>query len=130
MSGQSHIEREITELRARAAARDFTGRSLGTAMAGVDRQLKRDSKRLGGAGEAWMTVCPAELIARTAITGLNRGELRVAVADSATMYTLDRYLRAGGEAELARASTAPIYRVRLALDARPFTHANAQGTLT
>ena len=126
MTHASHIEQQMNELRARAAARDFAGRSIGTAMSGMERQLKRDAKRLGGAGEAWAGVCPASLIARTAIIGLNRGELRIAVADSAAMYELDRHLRAGGEAELSRASSAPIHRVRLTLDARPFAQGDVR----
>ncbi|MCA9292574.1 MAG: hypothetical protein KDA20_02035 [Phycisphaerales bacterium] len=122
MDYASPIEHQLAKLREQAQARDHTGRALGGAMAALQRKVKRDARRLAGADEAWNTTCPPHLLDRTAIIGLSRGELRIAVADSATMYELDRCMRSGGEAALARQSAAPIQRVRLTLDARPFSH--------
>jgi hypothetical protein len=120
MTDAAHTALELDQLRQLAAAREFSGRPIGVSMSNAARHLARDAKRLGSAGEAWMTICPSHLLEKTAILGLTRGELRIAVADSAAMYELDRFLRCGGEATLARASSAPINRVRLVLDARPF----------
>lgn len=114
------IQRSLTTLRDQAARRDNAGRPVGPAFASAARTLAKDERRLGSAGEAWNATCPSSLLPRTALLGLLRGELRIAVADSATMYELDRHLRGGGESALARASTAPVHRVRLVLDARPF----------
>ena len=114
------IDHELDMLRTRAAARSAVGRSLSSFMATAQRDLIKRERRLGDVNEAWASVCPAPLLERTAILSLNHGVLRIAVADSAAMYELDRCLRGGGEVELARACQAPVHRVRLALDKRPF----------
>lgn len=126
MDESSHIDHQLAKLRAQSAARDRVGRDLGGVMDAMQRRFGRDARRFAGVGEAWCSMCPGHLLDRTAILGLSRGELRIAVADSAAMYELDRYLRGGGEAALARTSSAPMHRVRLSLDARPFRSTEAE----
>lgn len=85
------------------------------ALAKMADELARVEKKLGGAGGAWASVCPAGLAARTTPVSLARGTLNVEVADAAVRYEVDRWLRAGGEQAVIAASRTPIRKVRLVL---------------
>jgi hypothetical protein len=47
------------------------------------------------------------------VVRLARGVLTVRVPDDSTRFALDRWLRSGGQAELARRTPATLTRVRL-----------------
>lgn len=70
-------------------------------------------RQLGRIAEQWQRLLPADLVDRTALVGLRRGVLSVIVADSATLYRVDRLLRQSALAELRTAAGAAIRRVKL-----------------
>lgn len=79
------------------------------------RELNKQRRANGGCATAWNAVIPPELAARTALQGLSRGVLTIAVPDASTRFTLDRFLRSGGERALIGASSAAIRKVRIVL---------------
>ncbi len=117
MKDQAAIAR-IQSLRA-ARARPNRAVSLGTVLAGESHSLDDRHSRLGAVGEAWLATCPADLIARTAISKVSRGVVTVAVGDASARFRIDRALREGLEGELIRASKTPIRRVKVQVVASP-----------
>ncbi len=83
--------------------------------------LKRDRKRLSNTADAWASVCPPQLLPRTAILTLSRGALTIAVPDAPTSFELDRALRAGAETHLIRACLAPVRKVKLVINPEAFS---------
>jgi hypothetical protein len=55
------------------------------------------------------------MIERMRVVSFRAGVLTVRVSDASTKYAMDRFLRAGGEAALARLSPATLRRVKLVL---------------
>jgi hypothetical protein len=98
-----------------AAARAPRTRDLSIAgdIRGLADSVRRAESGLGAATAAWTKAVPAHLASACAIEGLSRGVLRVRVTDSSVRFELDRFLRAGGEARVITASSAPIRSVRL-----------------
>lgn len=78
--------------------------------------LKRSRRHRVGCAAAWEAVCPAALIDRTSVIGIRSGALTIGVADHATRYELDRFLRGGAEHELVKLSPTTVRRVRLVVD--------------
>ena len=103
---------QIERLRSREAAR-HAGSHAGDAFVALGRTLARDARRAGGAGDAWIAVCPEDFADRTGVVSLSRGTLTIGVADHATLYRLDRALRGGLERQVIAAASAPIRRVKL-----------------
>ena len=77
------------------------------------RELTKQRRALSGTGAAWSAVVPPELAEKTTLETLSRGVLTVTVPDAATRFTLDRFLRSGGERTLIGASSAAIRKVRI-----------------
>jgi len=75
--------------------------------------LRRNERGAGRVADAWERSCPAEYIDRTSVERFAQGVLTIVVADAATRYALDRFLRSGGERTVIKASPAPIRKVRL-----------------
>lgn len=90
--------------------------SLGGMFDAAGRSLERDRRRSGGVGAAWGEACPARLVEKTAVRGLSRGVLTVAVRDASTRFEVDRWLRSGGLDSLIAASPAAVRRVKLTLE--------------
>lgn len=104
----------LTKLREMRVRKDDAPR-VDVALAKMADELSRVEKKLGGAGAAWASVCPAGLAERATPVSLARGTLNVEVSDAAARYELDRWLRGGGERALVAASRTPIRKVRLLL---------------
>lgn len=84
----------------------------------VDAERQRAAKQaraVGGIAAAWHDVIPPALAEKTQILRLSRGVLTVRVRDAAAKYTLDRFLRSGGEASLIRRASTGVNRVKLVL---------------
>lgn len=109
---QIELER-LRQQRARTP-RDAGVAPLLTSMAD---QLKRSQRAVGASAEAWLSVCPPALAQRCSILGLSRGELRIAVANAAARFEVDRWLRSGGEKLLVDSARTTIRRVKLVLRA-------------
>jgi hypothetical protein len=75
-------------------------------------ELRRAARRLGGIIEAWDDLVPAFLRDSTRVDGFERGTLSVTAESSATLYALDREMRAGLEAALRDATGGRLHRVR------------------
>lgn len=58
---------------------------------------------------------PDELLARVSVKSYRRGILTIRVRDSGTQYLLARFLRAGGEAKLARLAPVVVSKVKLVM---------------
>lgn len=106
----------LADLRAQRS-RNLDPHSLAPTFKNLAASLRRDAKRFATVAESWEALCPPRLRDRTAIKSHARSILTIAVADSATSYELDRWLRAQGENALINASSAPIRRIKLVLDA-------------
>jgi len=78
----------------------------------IGNELRRSAKRLGGILEAWDELAPAFLRDSTRVESLERGTLTVTAESSATIYALDRELRAGLESALQSATGGRLQRVR------------------
>jgi Dna[CI] antecedent, DciA len=110
-----HDERinQLREWRNRRAPRDT---SLSFLPDQFQRQIARPFKQLGELTTLWTEHVPAELAARTALRSFARGTLNVCVADSATLYQLDRALRDGLEKRLRQSFKGTLQRVKLEVD--------------
>ena len=75
-------------------------------------ELRRSAKRLGGIMEAWDDLVPAQIRDATRVESFERGTLTVTAESSATIYALDREMRAGLEAALQSATGGRLQRVR------------------
>lgn len=104
---------KLRENRARPQRDD----ALAPAFQRTARDLARLEKNLSGITEAWESVCPPDLLPRTAIRSIHRGKLTIAVADAATRFELDRLLRAGAKRDLVRGCPMTVRDVRLVQDA-------------
>lgn len=77
------------------------------------KQVKRPHEQLGQLSEAWERLVPPPIAQHTALESLSRGVLRVRVAQSATLYKLDRMLRSGLERQLRQHAPTTLRRVKL-----------------
>ncbi|MEX2671951.1 MAG: DciA family protein [Phycisphaeraceae bacterium] len=82
----------------------------------VKRTYAKPQKQLGKVVEVWAERVPEHLGMRTVLAALSRGVLTVHVADSATLYQLDRLLRDGLEQELRQTPGVTLRRVKLKVD--------------
>lgn len=86
--------------------------SLGAELGRERRRLTRMHRAVGGAAAAWAAVAPAGLAERCDVVRLARGVLTLRVPDDSTRFAIDRWLRAGGQAQLAAETPATLTRVR------------------
>lgn len=108
----SRLNNELTRLR-QLRNRADPDLSLGAPLQNVCRDLERRSRAAGGIGDAWARILPLHLAEAADIVSFTRGVLTIRPANAAIRYQLDCFLRAGGEAELARAARTSIRRIRL-----------------
>jgi len=94
-----------------SAARDFdeTARLIRTMQRGVTRSAVAWDQLLTQSG------LDPVIAAAARVRSFRRGVLTVEVADSGAKYILARFLRAGGEARLARLAPVALHKVRLVM---------------
>lgn len=107
-------ERQLELLRARRVWADRAA-PVGPMVEAAGREFTRLAKRLGGVGGAWAAVCPAALALKTTVVGVSRGVATIHVADAATRFELDRWLRSGGERELIKRCPTTLRKVKLVI---------------
>ncbi len=105
-------DRQIERLRHFRGRREVDS-GLGFIVDQFQRQVARPHQQLGQLAEQWQALVPAALAERTRLRSFARGTLSVAVADSATLYQLDRLLRGGLERRLRSAGASALRRVKL-----------------
>jgi hypothetical protein len=81
----------------------------------AEKDLKKRARSLGGMADAWDAVVPRTLAARCRLQTFSRGVLTVRAADASARFELDRFLRAGGEAALARRGSAALKRLKIVI---------------
>jgi hypothetical protein len=89
--------------------------SLAGAVEAERSRVARAYRAVGGAALAWAAAAPADLVARSRVLRLARGVLTVQVSDDAARFALDRWLRSGGQADLARRTPSTLRKVHLVL---------------
>jgi len=92
-------------------ARREPGIAVGVAARAVAEGLEREHRLTGGLAGAWAALCPAELAERSRVVRFAAGVVTVEVADGATRFRLDRWLRSGGRAALQARAGGGIRRV-------------------
>jgi hypothetical protein len=109
-----HANQELLRVR---GWRNPRSRDLSIVAAVGDARVaaERASRSTSSLDRAWAAACPAELAGRAWPLSCARGVLTVRVSDAAARWELDRWLRSGGERELARAARVAIRRTRLVL---------------
>jgi hypothetical protein len=110
----AQAQREL-DIARRNRVRDRDAQSLTTEFDGIASDVRRISASVGKVGAAWAAVVPEHLARNTRVSQFSSGQLTVEVSDSATMFELGRFLRAGGEAAVCRQGPAGLRRVRLIL---------------
>lgn len=100
---------ELLRSRRTRKASDLSIHQPMTAAALQLQQLQRDA---GPMSSLWNELIPPELARHTRVR-IDKGTLRVSVADSSSRFALDRLLRAGIKDQLIRKSPIPIRNVRL-----------------
>jgi hypothetical protein len=90
------------------------GRDLGISkeVGAMVRAIGATSKTDDAIGVAWIELAPANLRQRARVVSLARGVLNLRVEDASARFEVDRWLRTGGQARLARACGRGISRVR------------------
>lgn len=116
MSDEQHQQRHLERLREwrNRKPRDQT---LAFLVDHVKAQVVRPHRQVGQFAELWQELVPPELAERTSLGSFTRGILTIHVADSATLYQLDRLLRGGVEQQLRQRSRTTLRSVRLKLAA-------------
>ncbi|MHC4993590.1 MAG: DciA family protein [Planctomycetota bacterium] len=94
--------------------RDLT---LGYLKKYVARKYTRPLSQMGPFAELWQEALPPRLHRRTALVALHNGVLTIHVADSPTLYQIDRLMRSGLERQLKSQSKAAITCIKLKLGA-------------
>jgi hypothetical protein len=97
--------------------RDVTIASLVETESRRLRQTQRATTRAAGAWDTLLASAqlPAGLASRVSVVSFRAGVLTLRATDASSKYALERYLRAGGEAALARLSSTPLRRVKVTL---------------
>lgn len=84
------------------------------------RRVRQIERSAVGTANAWDSLLanaglPGEMAARLRVVSFRAGVLTVRAADASTKYAMDRFLRGGGEAALARLTPTTLRRVKLVL---------------
>ncbi len=77
------------------------------------KRVRKVSRAESAIAQAWATAAPDAIAQRCTIAGVKAGKLQVLARDAAIRYQADRWLRAGGLAELSALAKVPIQGVRL-----------------
>ena len=99
------------------APRDLTMRGVLDGELRRVRQVERGARSASGAWDQLLQTAglASELVERTKVVSFRFGVLTVRVSDASTKYAVDRFLRSGGEAALARLASATLRRVKLVM---------------
>ncbi len=97
--------------------RDFSLRQI---FSDQIRELRRADRASTGTARAWDKLfaeagLAENLLLRTKVESMRNGVLTIRVTDAPTRYAIERFLRAGGEAALARLAPTTLRRVKLML---------------
>ena len=108
------LRRLIALQRAKGGSRPSEKQVADTSAAfrAIGDELRRSAKRFGGIMEAWDDLVPQSLRDATQVESFERGTLTVTAESSATVYALDREMRAGLETALRNATGGRLQRVR------------------
>jgi hypothetical protein len=87
--------------------------TLNTPLTAVCRQIERQHRSAGGVADAWAAVLPPHLARHAEVVSFARGTLVIRAADASTRFQIDRFLRTGGQNELARRAGVAIRRIKL-----------------
>ncbi len=79
----------------------------------VRKELEKRVRATGQLAEAWYELAPPELVDHARPTGVVRGTLRLEVDGPAFRYTLERWLKRGGQQALLQRCSASVRRVRV-----------------
>ncbi|MBI1371897.1 MAG: DUF721 domain-containing protein [Phycisphaera sp.] len=77
------------------------------------RQVAKPHEQVAQFSEVWRQLVPSHLQDKTALASLARGVLTVHVADSGTMYELDRLMRTGLERQIKTTAKASLRKIKL-----------------
>lgn len=92
-------------------------------------QLQQARRDAGPMQSLWNELIPEQLASHTRLR-VDKGTLRVSVADSSSRYALDRLLRAGIKDQLIQRAPVPIRNVRLEATTSPQAPAGAPRSTT
>ena len=90
-------------------------RSIAGPIARLRAQFERQVRDGGDVSAAWDRVVPERLRGRAAVVGCKGGVLTIRCRSASDRYTLDRWLRAGGEQAVRDAARSAVKSVRLVL---------------
>lgn len=107
----SRLNTDVNRLR-RYRTRPEPDLSLQTPLRGLFRNLEQRSRKQTGIDGTWKLVLPAALAEASQVVRFSRGTLTIRAANASARYQIDRFLRSGGEAELARRAGVTIRRVK------------------
>ncbi len=113
----AEADHRLERLRQRRARFDADA-SIGGLVSGVAQRAEQTQRRLGALTDVWESLVPAEIVARTRLTGLRAGVARVVVDCASTAYELDRMLRGGMEQQLRRRFRGTLMRIRISIGER------------
>jgi hypothetical protein len=106
------LNEELARLR-RYRNRPDPDLSLAAPLRDAGRELQRQCRAASGIAGAWTEVLPPDLSRGSEVLSFSRGLLTVRTADSAARFQIDRFLRGGGQAALARRAGVAVRRIRL-----------------
>lgn len=81
--------------------------------------LQRRVRATGGIVDAWRTVVPDDLRARTLVRSFHRGVLTIETPDTSSRYLVQRWLRAGGRHMLAGCAPGTINKIAVKVVRQP-----------
>ena len=90
--------------------------SIAPIVASIARERKRFAKTLGPAVEAWEAIVPGPLARACTLVALKGGTLSVETASNAVAFELDRFLRTGGQRDLAERTAGAVRAVRVRIE--------------
>jgi hypothetical protein len=79
----------------------------------VAKKYTRPLKQMGPFAELWQKALPPRLHERTALVALHNGVLTIHIADSPTLYQIDRLMRSGVEHQLKSQAKTAITEIKL-----------------
>ncbi len=109
-----HPDARLHNLRERRN-RSAPDRSIADPIARLRAQFERQIRDGGDISAAWDRVVPERLRGRAAVVGCKSGVLTIRCRSASDRYTLDRWLRGGGEQAVRDAARAAVKRVKLVL---------------
>jgi hypothetical protein len=109
-----HSDRRLNSLREHRV-RPGVDHSIAGPIARLRATLERQVRDGDDVSAAWDRVVPEHLRGRAAVVGCKGGVLTIRCRSASDRYTLDRWLRGGGEQAVRDAARSMVKRVRLVL---------------